>query len=827
MNPNNSLTTFLFVALVASGTFLLGRSCTRTDSPEHTDHVVASETKPTAPEIWTCSMHPQIRLPEPGDCPICGMDLILAEAGDDSGALAELKLSPGAMQRAQIRTARVERIGLVHELPLVGKVVLDETRVATISSWVAGRLDRLFVDYTGTRVRAGDHLAEIYSPTLYSAQEELLQAIRAAERVADSDLDMLRTSTERTVFSARERLRLFGLDSAQIDALVARGKPEERMTLRAPIGGIVVHKAALEGMFVKEGTQIVKIADLARVWVVLDAYESDLAWLRYGQAVQFSTEAYPGEVFEARVDFIDPVLDPRTRTVNVRLSVDNADRRLKPDMFVKARVQAQLSDRGQVVDATLEGHWMCPMHPEVTGVEPGTCSVCGMDLVPVGELGFVPGGATQSPLAVPDTAPLFTGQRSIVYVQLPDREEPTFEGREVLLGPHAGDWYVVLDGLVEGEEVVVQGNFKIDSELQIRAKPSMMSPAAEGGSSRPVEPSAARKTEPLAGVPAGFRSQLSGFLRSYLALGQELADDRASEGARRNLAAGLEAIDMQPLEGAAHMAWMEALPTLRSAVERIVRAEDVEAARAGFGDLSGPMVLAVEEFGLDTGQAPGAEAEATLAIFHCPMAFDGVGADWIAPDGPTANPYFGSSMLRCGDVTRLLQPPVEPPTPKEPQSMSTPAAFQTQLGELVLAYTSLTGSLYADAENPALRKRVVEAFEALDMQLLTGAAHMDWMSLAPALGQAIEGLQQASDLEAVRVALAPLTMALVAAVERFGLPAPEEGHGPLALFHCPMAFDFEGADWLGETGPVENPYFGSEMPHCGSLVRELELQGER
>jgi Cu(I)/Ag(I) efflux system membrane fusion protein len=428
---------------------------------------------------WTCSMDPQVRLPKPGDCPICGMDLVPVRrsAGDDEPRV--LELSEGAAALADVQTALVERRHVAHEVRMVGKVMPDETRLADLTTWVAGRLDRLFVDFTGVTVREGDHMVEIYSPELYSAQQELLSAVASVERMEARPDSVLLDSSRAMVDAARERLRLWGLTPEQIEAIVERGTVEEHVVLHAPAGGVVIHKNALEGQFVETGSHLFTIADLSRVWVMLDGYETDLAWLRYGQDVEFTTQAYPGQVFHGRVAFIDPVLDDTTRTVKVRLNVDNPDLMLKPDMFVSATVKAVLSPRDRVIDTTLAGKWMCPMHPEELADEAGKCGECGMNLVPVEELGFAAASAEAPPLVIPATAPLITGKRAVVYVRLPDRELPTFEGREVMLGPRGGDWYVVHSGLSEGELVVVNGAFKLDSELQIRAKPSMMNP--EGG----------------------------------------------------------------------------------------------------------------------------------------------------------------------------------------------------------------------------------------------------------------------------------------------------------------------------------------------------------
>jgi len=420
--------------------------------------------------IWTCSMHPQVQLSEPGDCPLCGMDLIPLETTTASAA-RQLEVTPEARALMKVRTHEVERRFVEAEVRMVGKLDYDETRLASITSWVSGRLDRLFVDFTGVEVQRGDHLVDLFSPKLYAAQTELLQAKEGAER----------SGSLATLDAARERLGQLGLTDRQIEEVEARGTASDHMTIHAPMGGIVVHKLATQGMYVEEGTHIYTIADLDRLWVKLDAYESDLLWLHYGQTVEFTTPAYPGELFVGTIAFIDPVVDDTTRTIKVRVNVENTDGRLKPNMFVSAVVRTNVAAGGKVMDPDLAGKWICPMHPEVVRDVQGECDVCGMNLVTTESMGYVPAeaGEDEMPLVIPRTAPLVTGKRAVVYVELPDTDMPTYEGREVVLGPRAGDWYLVVSGLEEGERVVTHGNFKIDSALQIQAKPSMMSP--DGG----------------------------------------------------------------------------------------------------------------------------------------------------------------------------------------------------------------------------------------------------------------------------------------------------------------------------------------------------------
>jgi len=419
--------------------------------------------KQAVSQKWYCSMDPQIIRNGPGKCPICGMDLVPMPSDTTVGVgPSELVVSEEAAKLMEIATSVVQRKFVTNEIRMVGKIDYDETRVKNITAWVPGRIDRLYVDFTGITVNKGDHMVYLYSPQLISAQAELLQASKAAGNIKAGTSDLVRQSTLATLEATREKLRLLGLGTEQIENIESSGKPQTHITINSPMGGIVIHKNATEGMYVDTGTPIYTVADLSRLWVKLDAYESDLPWIRYGQEVEFTTQAYPGEVFKGTISFIDPVLNDKTRTVKVRVNVDNSEGKLKPQMFVKAIVRSRIAAGGRVMAPEMAGKWICPMHPDVVKSATGSCDICGMDLVTTESLGFIKADA-------PEKAPLV----------IPSREKPTYQGREIVLGPRAGDYYIVKSGLQEGEIVVTNGNFKIDSAMQIQAKPSMMNPQGQ------------------------------------------------------------------------------------------------------------------------------------------------------------------------------------------------------------------------------------------------------------------------------------------------------------------------------------------------------------
>ncbi len=619
-------------------------------------------------EIWTCSMHPQIRQPKPGKCPICGMDLILASSSGDDTGQAVLKLSANAIKLAEIQVKPVERRYVAAEIRMVGKVEYDETRLGYITSWVPGRIDRLYVNYTGTQVRKGDHLVYLYSPELITAQQELQQAVRTLKKLGTGVNSTIKKTAERTVFAVREKLRLWGLTPAQVKGIEKSKKPDDHLTIYSPMKGIVIHKTAVEGIYVKTGTRIYTIADLSQVWVKLDAYESDLTWIRYGQMVEFETEAYPGETFKGKISFIDPVLNPKTRTVKIRVNVKNPNRKLKPEMFVRAVVRSRLSISGKVMDPDLAGKWISPMHPEIIKDKPGKCDVCGMPLVKAEKLGYIAASEEdkEAPLVIPASAPLITGTRAVVYVAVPGKKG-TFAGRRITLGPRAGNYYLVTKGLKEGEKVVVNGAFKIDSDLQIQAKPSMMNP--EGGVSAPAhqhgsttklgnqeDPSKKQKhdshetsKQKSFDIPILFKKSIDVMVESYFNVQHALSSDNFSEAkdSAQKLLTKLANIDMTLLKGEAHMEWMRLESRIKEISQKLMKAADIEAARVQFELLTTAITNTIKTLG---------SGETAIYRFHCPMAFNNKGAFWLQKNSETRNPYFGNAMLTCKDSVETLVP---------------------------------------------------------------------------------------------------------------------------------------------------------------------------
>lgn len=567
-------------------------------------------------------MHPQVRAPKKGLCPICAMELIPVSQLGSAGEGRVYSLSESSKILAGIQTTKVKRFYPEARVHLYGTVEYEETDQKTIAARFPGRIERLFIDYDGIAVKKGDHLATIYSPDLLAAQTELLTATRF------NNADAVRI--------ARDKLRLWGFPETRIDDIVASGKTSDSLTIDAPASGIVTEKNVREGDYVMTGMPLFRINNPAQLWVVFNAYESDKPWLRFGQAITFEAEALPGKLFEDRVSFLSPELEMKTRTFTVRVNVDNPDGLLKPGMFVRGVVLATVAGAGRIIDPSLSGKWISPMHPEIVKDGPGQCDVCGMDLVRAEDLGYAAVAPTEAPpLVVPVSAVMNTGKRSVVYVEKPGEKEPTYEGREILLGPRADGYYVVEAGLKENESVVTEGSFAIDSALQIQARPSMMLPGEE-------ETPLFKRFE----VGEGVLPVIDRIVESYFGVQKALGGDdlETTKVSVKEMRDAL-AVVLPDLDTEASTTYIGLKTRLTESLDRVGEAADLASARVPFETVSIAVDELVRSFG--TGR---------VAVFsaHCPMAFDNRGADWLQQDKEVFNPYMGVAMLKCGDVTEQL-----------------------------------------------------------------------------------------------------------------------------------------------------------------------------
>ncbi|MCG9971821.1 efflux RND transporter periplasmic adaptor subunit [Christiangramia crocea] len=402
--------TYIIVMLAG---LLLGYLIFNSNSEESSQVSETHEHSEEEVQMWTCSMHPQIMQPEPGDCPICGMELIPAEAGAEGLTADEFKMTENAMSLANIQTTVVGNADATPgKISLSGKIKENEEANAVQSSHVGGRIEKLYVTYTGEKVNRGQVLATIYSPDLVAAQQELLTAAR------------LKESQPALYKAVRNKLKYWKLNDAQIDKIEASGEVRENLPVYATVSGTVTEKLVQEGDYVKQGQPLYKIANLNTVWAIFDAYESQISNLNVGQEMKITANAYPDKEFSGKISFIDPLLDESSRTVKVRVELKNTDDMLKPGMFVQAELE----------------------RPE--GVQEGS-------------------------ILIPRSAVLWTGTRSLVYVKS-SPDEPVFQMKEVKLGDALDNSYEVLEGLSDGDEVVTNGTFTVDAAAQLQGKRSMM-----------------------------------------------------------------------------------------------------------------------------------------------------------------------------------------------------------------------------------------------------------------------------------------------------------------------------------------------------------------
>ncbi|MFN4761715.1 efflux RND transporter periplasmic adaptor subunit [Gillisia sp. Q332] len=536
-------------------------------------------------QIWTCSMHPQIRQNEPGSCPICGMDLIPLETNGDGGDPSIYQMSENAMKLANIQTMVVGRGEASREMRLNGKVQVDERASYSQSTHIPGRIEQLAINFTGEKVNRGQTLATVYSPELVTAQEELLQA--AAIKASQPEL----------FEAAKTKLRNWKIGDAQIEQILSGGKAIQRFSIRADVNGIVTKKMVDLGDYVERGMPIYEISDLTQVWVLFDLYEGQVAWVKEGSKVEFTINSFPGETFEGTISFVDPLLDSQTRVATARVELNNKDGRLKPGMFASGLVKNVLE-----------------------------------------------GGQAQE-LIIPKSAVLWTGKRSIVYVKTDVSGKAGFRLREITLGPSLGDSYIVQEGLEAGEEIVSNGAFTVDAAVQLSGGKSMMNP--EDGKTSTGHDHGQMQQEALIKVDVNdkVKNVLNKLVDNYLRLKEALVKDDYSQ-ARKDAQAFEKSIGaVDGFNKEAKIVWESYEKELKADAGIISGAAKIETMRERFDELSTTMIGLVKTFDITNG---------SLYVQHCPMADNDKGADWLSRSKEIQNPYYGASMLRCGEVTETL-----------------------------------------------------------------------------------------------------------------------------------------------------------------------------
>ena len=579
----------LAIGLILGGLFFGGNS----NKEAVHDHDTLAE----ADQMWTCSMHPQIMQSEPGDCPICGMELIPAENGADGLLADQFKLTENAVALANVQTTVVgDNKVSGSALKLSGKIVENEKSNVVQVSYFSGRIEGLNVSFTGEKVNKGQLLATIYSPELYAAQQELLTTMA------------LKESKPELYKAVRNKLKLWKLSEKQINQIEETGKIKDNYPVYATVSGTVLEKLVEQGDYIKQGQPLLKISNLNTVWANFDVYENQIDLFKKGQEVLVTTNAYSNKEFKAKVDFIDPVLDARTRTVKLRVVLSNTNKIFKPGMFVEGRIKRMTSNKEQV-------------------------------------------------LTVPSSAILWTGERSVVYLK-PNPDQPVFEMREVVLGNQVGDEYEVLEGLNNRDEIVTNGTFTVDAAAQLQGKKSMMNKdggkvitgheghMGMGETTSKTNEEHSNMTERIK-VSIDFQNQLRMVFNDYIILKDALVKDDSgiSKKAANDVLKSLGKIDMQLLtDKNAHNHWMSIAKGIKVSASSIAGTTQIKEHRNYFKSLSSHLTLAVQLFGINH------------KVFNqfCPMADNNKGAYWLSLENEIRNPYFGAAMHNCGSVEKVI-----------------------------------------------------------------------------------------------------------------------------------------------------------------------------
>lgn len=557
---------------------------------------VPEREKETAAETtYTCSMHPQIRQDEPGDCPICGMELITVENKTSGADPSAIHLSETAKALANIQTMVVQKGRAQKTIPLTGQIKAAADAIHAQVTHIPGRLEALYVEYPGQQVRQGTIIARLYSPALIQAQTELQEAYS------------LRDAQPGLYAAAKNKLSNWTLSENDIAALLAAQTPMKNFPIRASASGVVRTLDVQEGDYLRAEQRLFSLIELEEVWAELNLHEQDLPWIDEGDSVQIKLRSYPAEVFTGQISYIDPVIDPITQVATARVVLPNQTGLLKPEMTIQAQVSAKLK-------------------------------------------------AASHQIAVPKSAVLWTGSRSVIYLMNADG---TYRLREVTLAGDLGHSYLIASGLEEGARIVVNGVFTVDAAAQLAGKPSMMSPQTESGEKASAggqphehdsqEGKAALQEQQKQSLPTLPNKQGEPFaplLSAYLDLTQALSEDQKEQAQEqaRGLYQQAQQIIKLSLSGSAAQ-WQdflkeELLPTLQS----MQRTQELEQMRADFKKSSAFMV--------DLARAlPGNQ---NLYVQYCPMADQNKGGFWLSTKEEIANPYFGAMMYRCGSVVDHL-----------------------------------------------------------------------------------------------------------------------------------------------------------------------------
>ncbi len=529
---------------------------------------------------WTCSMHPHVNGEENGTCPLCGMDLVYNEDADPILLDDEFRMSENALALVNIETFAVgQKDEEIVSLDLSGIITTNSETDAIQTTLYEGRLDALYANFVGKKVRKGQEIGKIYSPELYLAQDKLLTSASYRE------------THPKLYDAARYSLGLWKMTDDQIEKMLERGKPMMNFPLYSDVTGTVTELLGAEGNYYDEGTPIFKVSDLNTVWAEFDAFENQLPLLKVGQEITIRLTAFANEEINGTINFIEPILDRDRRIAKVRVVLENRTGLLKPGMFAQGKVASILSKDEEF-------------------------------------------------LTIPNSAVLWTGKRSIVYLK-PYKEQPIFRLREVILGKQLNNSYVVLSGLRKGDEIVTQGAFTIDAAAQLAGHSSMMHRGEGMKDEHEEEMKEMKDANSLQPLQITEENKFDDFLSNYFALKDALVETDFEMVKSKSEKLEIVLKDLLRTDSKNQSTWI----LLEKQLAKLLTSLDIDEARKHFKPFSEQLITVVKEFSV---------SNETIYVQFCPMADENKGAFWLSLEEDIRNPYFGEKMLICGVVKERI-----------------------------------------------------------------------------------------------------------------------------------------------------------------------------
>ena len=536
---------YLILIIIAIGIFGFFLLRSKGDKSAHQHEQVSAQKDGKGKKIsyYTSPMDPMFISEKPGKDNM-GMDLVPVYEGEEPTE-GGIRIDPATVQNIGVRTEVIAKRVLKRDIRAVGRVTYDEKKVAYINTKVGGWIEKLYVDYEGQDVKKDDPLLEIYSPELVSTQQEYLLALEYNQKMKESNIKEISNRSRSLVDSSRRRLEYWDVPEVHINELEQSGEVRKTLMIHSPATGVIIHKTALEGEYIKPGENLYRIADLSTIWVYGEIYEYELPWVKVGQEAEVTLSYLPGKSFSGTITYIYPYLESKTRTAKIRVELNNPSGELKPDMYADVKVNTAPS---------------------------------------------------QSVVAVPKESIIHSGQRKVLII---DKGDGLFEPRDVLIGMETKDFYEILHGAKEGELVVTSAQFLIDSESQLTEAISKMLKAkkAESQTMKMDMPEGMTMS-----VKEGTQTSLNIIWETYFLIRKQLSQDLLVDmGVKASLIESQAAAILQSDE---KQNVKVIVKKIMSATDGLVE-KDIVKVREAFLNLSDAMIQYMKNYTKDESQKKG------------------------------------------------------------------------------------------------------------------------------------------------------------------------------------------------------------------------------